>query len=128
LSADAFTEQQKEAYAAGVSGYLTKPLDFQLLFPVLVKYLRQDHSQTEKLPKRALSPLPDSVKRQLKQEFVTLSQISIFRAGKLYDQFEKIRKLCDGYESPYPETLKEIEKAISQHDSEAFDRIMKQHS
>ena len=42
LSADAFTEQQQTAYEAGITDYLIKPLDFDKLLPVLVKYLRQD--------------------------------------------------------------------------------------
>ncbi|MEE4376433.1 MAG: ATP-binding protein [Candidatus Competibacteraceae bacterium] len=40
LSADAFTEQQEEAYTTGMSGYLTKPIDSVKFINILRKYLR----------------------------------------------------------------------------------------
>jgi len=40
LSADAFTEQQREAYDAGLTDYITKPLSFDKLAAILEKYLR----------------------------------------------------------------------------------------
>ncbi len=39
LSADAFFEQQQQAYRVGVDDYLTKPIDFKRLRMVLTKYL-----------------------------------------------------------------------------------------
>ena len=39
LSADAFTEQQQEALSAGVTDYLTKPVDLELLVSKLNQYL-----------------------------------------------------------------------------------------
>ena len=44
LSANALREQQNIAFQAGVSEYLTKPIDLQKLMIVLKKYLRQDSS------------------------------------------------------------------------------------
>ncbi len=41
LSADAFFDQQNDAFQAGASDYLTKPLDFDELIPILEKYLRK---------------------------------------------------------------------------------------
>ncbi len=40
LSADAFLEKQTDAASAGITEYLTKPLDMEKLLPVLNKYLR----------------------------------------------------------------------------------------
>ncbi|NJN47481.1 MAG: response regulator, partial [Candidatus Competibacteraceae bacterium] len=40
LSADAFTEQQEEAYSSGMSGYLTKPINSGKLMAILKQYLR----------------------------------------------------------------------------------------
>ncbi|MDM8548844.1 response regulator [Desulfobacterales bacterium HSG2] len=40
LSADAFMEQQREAYDAGLTDYLTKPISLDKLAAVLEKYLR----------------------------------------------------------------------------------------
>ncbi len=41
VSAEAFTNQQKKAYDTGVSDYITKPVDFQKLLKIAIKYLRQ---------------------------------------------------------------------------------------
>ncbi|MBF0350056.1 MAG: response regulator [SAR324 cluster bacterium] len=44
LSADAYKEQQEEAYRAGMTDYLIKPVLMNKLLPVLEKYLRQEPS------------------------------------------------------------------------------------
>lgn len=41
ISADAFREQQNEAKAAGVNEYLIKPIEFDRLYNVIDKYLRE---------------------------------------------------------------------------------------
>ena len=40
LSADAFKEQQEDAYAAGISHYLIKPIEMEKVLPLLKKYCR----------------------------------------------------------------------------------------
>ncbi|MDN5199764.1 ATP-binding protein [Fulvivirgaceae bacterium BMA10] len=42
VSADAFMEQQRNALSKGVNDYLTKPIDFNKLMPILKKYLRAE--------------------------------------------------------------------------------------
>ncbi|MCP5419707.1 MAG: response regulator [Gammaproteobacteria bacterium] len=46
LSADALTEQQAEAYASGVSGYLTKPVNSKQLLEVLQQHLEPANDRT----------------------------------------------------------------------------------
>ena len=41
ISADVFKEKQKAALEAGVNQYITKPVNFHKLMPVLTKYLKQ---------------------------------------------------------------------------------------
>ncbi|MGK5090910.1 PAS domain S-box protein [Deltaproteobacteria bacterium TL4] len=48
LSADAFSEQQQKAFAAGASEYLVKPIDIDTLLPVLNQYLKsKNHPKME---------------------------------------------------------------------------------
>ena len=39
MTADAFTENVAEAYAAGMSDHIAKPIDVELLFKTLRKYI-----------------------------------------------------------------------------------------
>jgi CheY-like chemotaxis protein/anti-sigma regulatory factor (Ser/Thr protein kinase) len=48
LSADAFIEQQNKALAAGLNDYITKPIDFDKLLPILARYLTVEVSRVEK--------------------------------------------------------------------------------
>jgi signal transduction histidine kinase/ActR/RegA family two-component response regulator len=47
VSADAFSEQQDAAKAAGVNEYLTKPVNFDRLYEMVKKYLQQQHQPRE---------------------------------------------------------------------------------
>lgn len=49
FSADAFTDQQKEALALGVNDYLTKPINMDKLLPILQKYLRFAETSSQDL-------------------------------------------------------------------------------
>ncbi len=60
LSADAFVERREQAKDAGVVEYLTKPIDLDVLFPILVRYLG---SETEAGPSaiKVSSPNADAI-------------------------------------------------------------------
>ena len=121
LSAHAFAEQQKAAYDAGISDYLTKPVEYHKLIPVLVKYLRQDgHSDTIAEPE----PLPQEIIDDVKKEGVVLSQIPLFRQDKILKQVQKMRRMCHTYRTPYRAIFKAIEDAASQQNAEAFEKLL----
>ena len=50
VSADVFKDKQKVALREGVNQYITKPVNFHKLMPILTKYLRQN--KKGKLPKK----------------------------------------------------------------------------
>ncbi len=112
LSADAFVDQQKAAFKAGVSGYLTKPLDFKKLIPVLHRYLRHETTSEPDRPELvSASPLPSDLVETMKTEFEILERIPPFDAKSVKQQVEKMVEICQAYKTPYRQTLEEIQLA-----------------
>lgn len=125
LSANAFSEQQQEAREAGVSDYLTKPLNINKLIPLLMKYLRYKQAL---LSDDAANnpPLPDDIRSLLIDEFKILSEIPFYLTGKIASQFRKMLKLCEGHDSPFPEILKQVEDAAFSRDSKKMEDLIKE--
>lgn len=121
LSADAFIEQQDKAFAAGVSDYLTKPVNFQKLVPVLLKYLRKDlqyDSIDQKQP--PLPPLPENVEHQIKKEFEGLSKIEFYDGAEITDKVTKMISQCENFDSSFLKILKDIEDAVFTYNEEQY--------
>lgn len=126
ISAHAFSDQQREAFEAGVNNYLTKPLDFNKFFPVLIQYLR--HETNAEFAGSARAPMPDYIKMQMKEEFDVMAKISIFKDELIVDQIEKMRTLCAEYESPFPAILDQIEKAAFDSNETQFRQFMQKYA
>ncbi len=123
VSADALVEQKKAALAAGINDYLTKPINFSKLFPLLVKYLRQTPAANCQ-PKKNYPSLPKILEKQLLNEFSKLFQLSILDAGQIVDQISKMQSLCQGFDSPYPIILAKLEDAVFNGDEKEFNRLI----
>ncbi|MGK5093661.1 ATP-binding protein [Deltaproteobacteria bacterium TL4] len=128
LSADAFKEQQRLAFAAGVSDYLTKPLQVNELLPVLTKYLRQEPTfdAAEGSRNALLSPLPTELKETIIEEFRMLAQIPYFMTDEISEQIKKIMRLCSGYHSSYPKVLIEIRNAVFSRNVEKANTLIQE--
>ncbi len=111
LSADAFHEQQQEAFRVGVNDYLTKPLQVNKLLQVLGKYLRQEKTKNKRKTQKK-RPLPEKHKKQLLKGLEDLQEIPFYMTGNIHIQLQKMLKLCEKYDSPYPEILDQIQTAI----------------
>ncbi|MBF0288445.1 MAG: response regulator [SAR324 cluster bacterium] len=111
LSADAFYEQQQEAFRVGINDYLTKPLQVNKLLQVLGKYLRQEKEKIKKTSQKKRS-LPTQNKKQLMMDFEKLQKIPFYMTGNIHTQLQKMQRLCEKYDSPYPEILDQIQSAI----------------
>ncbi len=114
VSTDSLIEQERAFHALGIYDFVRKPIDFSKLFPMLVKYLRQD----KKIDVCSSQVLPKHLEKQLLEDFTKISQLSILDAGKILDQIEKIRIFCQVFESPYLEILSKIEDAVFNGDEE----------
>ncbi|MBF0287026.1 MAG: response regulator [SAR324 cluster bacterium] len=123
ISAEAFQEQQQTAFRAGVSDYLTKPLDIAKLVRILVKYLeceRPDDIQSDKNK----DALPNDVKRQMEAELRTLATIPHFMTSKISSQIQNMHRLCASYESIFPQVLHDIEKAVFNRNAEKVKNLI----
>ncbi len=119
LSADAFTEQQQSAFKAGINDYVTKPVDFNQLFPILKKYLRSDLPSSSQ-DASSYPPLPESVKLQLQKKLNKLSSIPIFCLDDILEQTEEMLKLSKEFDSDFPVLLKQINHAVYDGNEEQF--------
>ncbi|MDM8550002.1 ATP-binding protein [Desulfobacterales bacterium HSG2] len=129
LSADAFAEQQRKAKSAGITEYLTKPLNFQKLYPVLTRYLRQEPQHITAARGKETQPsaaLPESLEKQLLREFESLSRKPFFDAAALTDQTAKMISVCKDFDSPYLSVLRKIEDAVFASDEEQFYLLIKE--
>lgn len=125
LSADPSSEREKEAKQAGACAYVTKPVDFQKLIPLLSRYLRKDHRTDLHSQSNRLRPtIPDEVKRKLEEGFNDLSRISIIETEKLVDQINRMLALCEGYDSPHFNCLKQLEDPAFNADEAEFNRLL----
>ncbi|MBU2645003.1 PAS domain S-box protein [bacterium] len=127
LSADAFIDQQKAALKAGVSEYLTKPLNFKKLIPVLHRYLRCDITGKPALREADhLPPLPGEFVEIMKAEFRTLAGIPPFDGKAVKIQVEKMLTVCKDYDTPYKAVLANIQNASQSRNSQLIPQLIRE--
>ncbi len=127
LSADAFTDQQQAAFKVGISDYLTKPLDFKKLVPLLLNYLPHDlsHNVVKRDPP-SLLPLPVNEKTRILQGFRQLAEIPPYDAKEIKKQVQTLMEVCCKYDSPYFDVLSRIQKASLSRNSRAIPLLIKE--
>lgn len=123
LSADAFLEQKQNALKGGFTGYLTKPLDIKKLLPVLATFLKMDITEDLSSHPLSLPLLTKELESQVMEELQALSQIPIIQTDILLEKINEMLDLCEGYDSPYPSLLKQIEETIDHLDKEGFNHL-----
>ncbi|MBF0290005.1 MAG: response regulator [SAR324 cluster bacterium] len=117
ISADAFKEQQNAGLRAGITEYLTKPIQFEKLLPVLGKYLKHETKNISK-ETELKAPLPNQEWDKVLSELHVLSQIPHYLFYGVDQQIDKILNLCEGYQSPFPDLLKKIRENSYSRNSE----------
>ena len=124
LSADAFKNQQHRAFRKGVNDYLTKPIDFEKLFPVLVKYLKKEEvTMTDKSSKEKKSLSPEEL-QLIEERIRTIENTPIFETKLIVGYLNEIRKLVDGTGSPYTALCDKIEDAVFVGDEEILKELL----
>lgn len=115
VSADAFTEQQRRALAIGINEYVTKPIDFNKLLPIFVKYLRQQEDSIRKKPnKLELEAADIKILKALAQQ---LLHLPIFNSEELLDIIQQMKPIAQGHEA-FDEWFAQLEDAIFSVDEE----------
>ncbi len=124
VSADAFKDQQQEAFTVGIADYVTKPINFEKLLPILGKHLRQHKPSQAPSQPTTQTELPKDLEQQLLEEFQKMSEMSILDGIELINQVDKIKGLCEKYNSPYLEFLTKIKKAIFEMDEDGLQTLI----
>lgn len=124
LSADAFYEQQQAAFAAGVTAYLTKPLDFKTLVPILTTYLKMDRSESTGAHGAIAVRLPEAIDHQIREKLQKLSAIPPYDAKAIIHQVQNMLALCKPYESPYIDLLSGILRASRSRQSQTIPSLI----
>ncbi len=93
------------------------------LMPILTRYLSQSREFVA-LPKKKQPPLPMELKNQLITEFRVFEKIPHYMTSKIMEQINKINQLCNGYDSPYPEILEQIENATYSRNPEKANSLI----
>ncbi len=112
------------ALEVGIIEYPTKPLDFVKLYPILIKYLRQDQTEDTHVGK-GLPALPDHLEKQVLKGFAELSRFSILSGGPVVDLVQEMLSLCGDFDSSYPKILTGIEDAVFTGDEKQFNFLIK---
>lgn len=127
LSADAFLEQQNAALKVGVTDYLTKPLDFKKIIPILAKFLRLEASCfINPRPVNDLKPMNSEIEQEILQEFKYLADIPPFDAKEIKLQVQKMLKICERYNTPFFDVLLKIQKASLSRNSQSIPYLLKE--
>jgi len=112
LSADAFASAKKEALENGLNYYLTKPLNFNELLPILAKTLILENVEfvEEKVVKKY--NVSQEEKNQIFIKFEELSKIPSLNFDEIITKIEEIKNYCQGKTNIYNSVLTKIEDAV----------------
>lgn len=124
FSADAFTDQHKKTLQQGFVAYLTKPMSFEKLHPILDKYLQASTPEASAQTQSSSMELPREERKQLEKHLTTIVETSIFQTDKLLELMDDIRKLCQNFNTPYSEFVVPLENAIFDADEEELTRCV----
>jgi CheY-like chemotaxis protein len=124
VSADAFTQQQRKAFDVGVSEYITKPIDFDKLLPIFVKYLKKEGTEGEanQTEGKVLSP---ELLQQIEEKLELIQSTPIFETKQIVGYINEIRQLSDGYAGSYHQLCDSIEDAVFAGDEELLQESLK---
>lgn len=126
VSADAFTQQQRRALDMGVSEYITKPIDFDKLLPIFVKYLKKEGAEGEQdhTENKVLSP---ELLQQIEAKLGLIKSTPIFETKQIVEYINEIRQLSDGYAGNYHQLCDNIEDAVFAGDEELLQESLKKY-
>lgn len=129
LSADAFLPEHETTLQAGIADYLTKPLDFRKLFPILQRYLRCQAAgsplslESLKLSEPCLLP---ATWDKLGDLSLQLERTPVFLSDEIVQQVHQMLKLLGPAQNPLRDTLEQIEQAVYNRASQHIPGLLEQ--
>lgn len=124
VSADAFTEQQRRAFDAGVNAYITKPIDFEKLLPIFVKYLKKEETNQVTQGSKSQQALPDNLQKQIVEKLHLIENTLIFETKQIVSYVNDIREISNEYNTPYNELCDRIEDAVFAGDEDMLKDLL----
>ncbi|MBF0239690.1 MAG: response regulator [SAR324 cluster bacterium] len=124
ISADAFIQQQKTAIIMGCNDYLTKPLKFEELLPVLKKYLSM--KETVEPPSKPPLEIPETVMDEILESFRILSLIPAYDQSEQIHHINLIHAMCKAYNTDLNQLVIQITDAIWKGDDQTCQRLIQQ--
>jgi signal transduction histidine kinase/CheY-like chemotaxis protein len=98
VSADGLIEQQRRAMDAGINEYVTKPVDFNKLLPILAKHLKQDATAEKPSSSQETLKLYDldaETQDKILQVVNKLKDTSIVNFKQIIDELNTIRNIFE---------------------------------
>ncbi|MBF0195372.1 MAG: response regulator [Magnetococcales bacterium] len=125
LSADAFVEREGQAEEAGISHFLTKPLDLDLLMPILKKYLgTHEEENNSGLNEKSRPPLPADLAQKMVAGLHEIAKLPLFESSKIVALCESLSNQCVGYETHFGDGFDRIRQAVYDRDSKSIPIII----
>ncbi|MBF0357828.1 MAG: response regulator [Magnetococcales bacterium] len=127
LSADAFVEREGQAADAGISHFLTKPVDLDRLMPLLLKYLglNQEHGGLES-NKLSRPEMPPELVMQVVAALKEIADLPTFESSKIVTICESFSEMCAPYDSRYGDGFDRIRSAVYSRDSKSIAGIVQE--
>ncbi|MBF0381942.1 MAG: response regulator [Magnetococcales bacterium] len=125
LSADAFVELEGQAEEAGITKFLTKPIDLDRLMPLLKEYLgTQEDDDPSQLDDKDRPPLPADLTEKMVEGLNELQELPLFESGKIVNLCESLSSQCAGYQTHFGDGFDRIREAVYARDSKSIAKII----
>ncbi len=128
LSADAFVEREGQAQEAGISHFLTKPVDLDRLMPMLMRYLGRESSSEDAESGGGAkgvhrSPeLTEKVVAALKE----IAELPLFESGRIVALCEAASELCSEAGCGCSAGFDRIRQAVYSRDSKSIPAMVQE--
>ena len=126
VSADGLIEQQHRAMDAGINEYVTKPVDFNKLLPILAKHLRKDEKAAKSTSSQEALQLYDldaEIQDKILQVVNKLKDTSIVNFKQIIDELNIIRNIFED-EGKSITKIDQIEDVVYDADEEKYFEIL----
>ncbi|MBF0138273.1 MAG: response regulator [Magnetococcus sp. DMHC-1] len=123
MSADAFLERQNEAREAGVTDFLTKPVDLGRLMPLMARLL---HQRPMLLHDPGKPPLPTELRHTAMTELRAIARLPPFQSRSIVVRCEAVLEMCEPYTSPLTDIAERVRQAVFSRQSNQIPEIIRE--
>ncbi|MBF0153317.1 MAG: response regulator [Magnetococcales bacterium] len=124
ISADAFLEKQNEAKEAGITEFLSKPVDLCRLMPVMARLLQ--HRRPESPTDPARPPLPGELRKTAMAELRAIARLPPFQSRSIVVRCDAVVEMCEPYASPLADIAERVRQAVFARHSNQIPDIVRE--